>query len=198
MADQQARDRARVDHALQGLVAHQYSQVVRSGRWWTASGQRLRAQRQASPPPFGSHSHCPYGRTRARANRTGRIRSGGRKMNMSRPPLAQRVYAQRRPRHWDFAIPQPPHHPTKQKEHSMSRKPLIILIGAEKGGVGKTTCARAMSDYLQSRGANARIFDGEFPVGDLKRFAPAATIVDLATTAGQMLVFDTLHGATVG
>ena len=79
----------------------------------------------------------------------------------------------------------------------MSRKPLIILIGADKGGVGKTTCARAMSDYLQSRGANARIFDGEFPVGDLKRFAPAATIVDLATTAGQMLVFDTLDGVTV-
>jgi hypothetical protein len=78
----------------------------------------------------------------------------------------------------------------------MSRKPQIFLIGADKGGVGKSMCARALSDYLKARGADAKLFDTEFPAGDLKRFAPAATVVDIAKTAGQMCVFDTLDGVT--
>jgi hypothetical protein len=120
--------------------------------------------------------------------------------NASQPPLAQRVYAGGRPRHWDFTHHQPPHlllhQPVETKEHNMSRKPLVILIGADKGGVGKTTCARALSDYLQARGANAKLFDSEYPAGDLKRFAPSATVVDIAKTAGQMCVFDTIDGVT--
>ncbi len=75
----------------------------------------------------------------------------------------------------------------------MSRKPQVFIIGSDKGGVGKSTCARVLSDYLQARGANAKLFDTELGAGDLKRFAPAATMVDIAKTSGQMRVFDTLY-----
>jgi hypothetical protein len=79
----------------------------------------------------------------------------------------------------------------------MSRTPLVILIGADKGGVGKTTVARVTADYLQTRGASARTFDTELGRGDLVRFAPAADVVDIATTRGQMAIFDTLAGVTL-
>ncbi len=78
-----------------------------------------------------------------------------------------------------------------------ARKPLIILIGADKGGVGKTTVARVTADYLQARGANGRLYDTELGRGDLARFAAAATVVDIATTRGQMAVFDTIDGVTL-
>ena len=75
--------------------------------------------------------------------------------------------------------------------------PLIIMVGADKGGVGKTTVARALSDYLYRRHAAAKMFDTEFPAGDLKRFVPAADIIDIARVQDQMKVFDTLAGVTV-
>jgi len=79
----------------------------------------------------------------------------------------------------------------------MNRKPLVILIGADKGGVGKTTVARVAADYLQARGASSRLYDTELGRGDLARFAAAATVVDIATTRGQMAVFDTIDGVTL-
>ena len=30
-------------------------------------------------------------------------------------------------------------------------KPMVLMIGADKGGVGKTTIARTMLDYLAAR-----------------------------------------------
>jgi hypothetical protein len=111
--------------------------------------------------------------------------------------LLERKYAGDRPRQWEFTTLHPTSRSLEVKEHIMTtRKPLVILIGADKGGVGKTTCARALSDYLQARGANAKLFDSEYPAGDLKRFAPVATVIDIAKTAGQMRVFDTLDGVT--
>jgi hypothetical protein len=116
--------------------------------------------------------------------------------NASKLPLAQRVYAGGAPRHWDFTT-RPHQHPYGEKERKMSRKPQVFIIGSDKGGVGKSTCARVLSDYLQARGANAKLFDTELGAGDLKRFAPAATMVDIAKTSGQMRVFDTLDGVTL-
>ncbi len=49
-------------------------------------------------------------------------------------------------------------------------KPVVLLIGADKGGVGKTTIARTVLDYLAANGTPARAFDTEFPRGTLKRF----------------------------
>jgi hypothetical protein len=77
-------------------------------------------------------------------------------------------------------------------------KPTLILIGADKGGVGKTTTARALLDFLARRNIMARAFDTENPRGTLRRFYPGITeIIDLANVADQMKVLDTLDSAAV-
>ena len=59
-------------------------------------------------------------------------------------------------------------------------KPAVILIGADKGGVGKTTVARTLLDYFGANQTPTRAFDTESPRGTLKRFHPDATeVVDV-------------------
>lgn len=75
-------------------------------------------------------------------------------------------------------------------------KPVVIIVGADKGGVGKTTVTRALCDFLQSSGVEYRPFDTEAPKGDLKRFYPVkAEVVDFTDSDGQMKVLDTLGAA---
>src|SRR5690606_36035868 len=69
----------------------------------------------------------------------------------------------------------------------------VILVGADKGGVGKTTTCRGLLDYLIERNVLPRAFNTETPRGTLQRFHPDITeIVDLSQTAGQMRIIDTL------
>ena len=76
-------------------------------------------------------------------------------------------------------------------------KPVVIVVGADKGGVGKTTVARTLLDYFSANNVRIRAFDTEFPRGTLKRFHPDVTeIVDMTTTSDQMKIFDTLNSAT--
>ena len=42
-------------------------------------------------------------------------------------------------------------------------KSTVILVGADKGGVGKTTLSRALVDYLGRKGVSVRCFDTEYP-----------------------------------
>lgn len=75
-------------------------------------------------------------------------------------------------------------------------KPSVFIVGADKGGVGKTTITRALIDFLDASGITSRAFDTEsdVPGGVLKRFYPErAEIVDLTDSDGQMRVFDTLN-----
>lgn len=75
-------------------------------------------------------------------------------------------------------------------------KPAVILVGADKGGVGKTTVSRALLDYLAAHDLPARAFDTESPRGTLHRFHPGlTTIVDITQTADQMRILDTLASA---
>lgn len=76
-------------------------------------------------------------------------------------------------------------------------KPLIIMIGADKGGVGKTTVARALDDYLQAKHAAHRVYDAQWKAGDLVRFAAGAQVINLESVDDQMKVFDTVAGATL-
>ncbi len=72
-------------------------------------------------------------------------------------------------------------------------KPTVILVGADKGGVGKTTVARTLLDYFVAHQVPTRAFDTEAPRGTLKRFHPDITeIVDVTQVADQMKIFDTL------
>jgi hypothetical protein len=77
-------------------------------------------------------------------------------------------------------------------------KPTLILIGADKGGVGKTTVARTMLNFFADSNVLARAFDTEFPRGTLQRFHPETTeIVDVTQTPDQMRILDTLMTSQV-
>jgi hypothetical protein len=76
-------------------------------------------------------------------------------------------------------------------------KPTVILVGADKGGVGKTTVARTLLDYLSAHQVPVRAFDTESPRGTLKRFHPDVTeVVDATQVTDQMKIFDTLGSDT--
>jgi len=76
--------------------------------------------------------------------------------------------------------------------------PTVILVGADKGGVGKTTICRALLDFLARKNVVARAFDTEHPRGTLNRFFPTITeIIDLHNTSHQMKILDTLDTASV-
>jgi hypothetical protein len=83
-----------------------------------------------------------------------------------------------------------------EREGRSMAKPAVILVGADKGGVGKTTVSRAGLDYLMAHNIPTRAFDTETPKGTLKRFHPDITdVVDIGSTGGQMKIFDTLSSA---
>ncbi|HZR77032.1 hypothetical protein [Bradyrhizobium sp.] len=75
-------------------------------------------------------------------------------------------------------------------------KPVVILVGADKGGVGKTTVTRTLLDYFVAHNVPTRAFDTEAPRGTLRRFHPDVTeVVDVTTIPDQMKIFDTLASA---
>jgi hypothetical protein len=77
-------------------------------------------------------------------------------------------------------------------------KPAVLAVGADKGGVGKTTIARTLLDYFAAKNTLARAFDAEFPRGTLRRFHPNVTeIVDLTAIPDQMKIIDTLSSSEV-
>lgn len=77
-------------------------------------------------------------------------------------------------------------------------KPTLIMVGADKGGVGKTTVARTLLDFLASNNVIVRAFDTETPRGTLHRFHPEITqVVDINQTPDQMRILDTLNTSQV-
>jgi hypothetical protein len=79
-------------------------------------------------------------------------------------------------------------------------RPTVIVVGADKGGVGKTTVSRTLLDYLAAKGLEVEAFDTQVPNGVLRRFhGSKTTLVDLTTLEGKMKVFDNLKptGITV-
>src|ERR1700684_3092576 len=72
-------------------------------------------------------------------------------------------------------------------------KPTVVVVGADKGGVGKTTVSRTLLDYFTAHHVPTRAFDSESPKGTLKRFhGDAADVVDATSVADQMRIIDTL------
>lgn len=72
-------------------------------------------------------------------------------------------------------------------------RPRLILTHGEKGGVGKTTVARVIADFLNSRNASFRAFDAEGTTGQLLRFHPTETAaVNVASAASVAPVLDYL------
>jgi MinD-like ATPase involved in chromosome partitioning or flagellar assembly len=76
--------------------------------------------------------------------------------------------------------------------------PHVVIVGADKGGVGKTTISRTLMDYFAAHGITHRAFDTETPDGVLRRFHATKTkVVDLTASDDQMKVFDTLRETQV-
>ncbi|MBS1859527.1 MAG: hypothetical protein JST11_29400 [Acidobacteria bacterium] len=70
-------------------------------------------------------------------------------------------------------------------------KPRLILTHGEKGGVGKTTVARVIADFLNARDVSFRAFDAEGATGQLLRFHPDESMaVEVAHAAGIAPVLD--------
>ena len=75
-------------------------------------------------------------------------------------------------------------------------KPTLIMVGADKGGVGKTTVARVLMDFFARNNLPTRAFDTEAPRGTLHRFYPNnCEVIDIEDVADQMKVLDTLEKA---
>ena len=75
-------------------------------------------------------------------------------------------------------------------------KPAVVLIGADKGGVGKTTVSRTLLDYFLVHKIPTRVFDTEYPKGTLKRFHPEITeVVDITSVPAQMKIFDRIYSS---
>jgi len=84
----------------------------------------------------------------------------------------------------------------KRNEMAGETRPTLIMVGADKGGVGKSTLARLLLDYFERRKLPCRAFDTEHPRGTLNRFYPQMTeIINLEAVADQMKVLDTMDGA---
>jgi len=80
----------------------------------------------------------------------------------------------------------------------MTARPTVYIVGADKGGVGKTTTSRALLSYFKDHGIDAKAWDTEPEPGVLKRYHPDTTeVVDLQKSDGQMKVFDNLSRAFV-
>jgi hypothetical protein len=78
-------------------------------------------------------------------------------------------------------------------EDTVIAKPALIIVGADKGGVGKTTVTRTLVDYFTVHQVPIRVFDTEAPKGTLKRFHPeVSNIVDAASVSDQMQIIDML------
>jgi hypothetical protein len=79
---------------------------------------------------------------------------------------------------------------TVTEKKIINEKPRLILTHGEKGGVGKTTVARVIADFLNATDHTFRAFDAEGATGQLLRFHPdvtAAVDVENANTIAPVL-----------
>jgi hypothetical protein len=75
--------------------------------------------------------------------------------------------------------------------------PTVVAVGADKGGVGKTTLSSVLIDYFNAQGIATQPYDTESPRGNLVRFHPEAQIVDMRDSTDQAKVFDSITRSKV-
>jgi hypothetical protein len=76
-------------------------------------------------------------------------------------------------------------------------RPALILVGADNGGVGKTTVSRSLLDYFASRKVTTHAFDTEHPRGALARFHPGITdVVDITAVPDQLKIFGAIASSS--
>lgn len=78
-----------------------------------------------------------------------------------------------------------------------SCKNTLLIVGANKGGVGKTLTARTILEYMAAYPSSCRIFDTEPGDGVLKRFYPPAETVNPTDALDLAKIIDGLDKARV-
>lgn len=73
--------------------------------------------------------------------------------------------------------------------------PTIVIVGADKGGVGKTMITKVLLDYLKEKGIKPVVYDTEPEPGVLRRFYNYAKSIDIGLARGQVQVFDSVSEA---
>ncbi len=69
----------------------------------------------------------------------------------------------------------------------------LIIVGANKGGVGKTTVTRALIEYFEIKNYPFKVYDTQSPSGNLRRYHPEFTeIIDIDDTRDQCRLLDDL------
>src|SRR6266436_2423705 len=68
-------------------------------------------------------------------------------------------------------------------------KPAVVLIGADKGGVGKTVVARTLLDYFAHHRVRARAFDTEVPLTSRPSLRAAAWASPISSTTAGLPTF---------
>ncbi len=69
----------------------------------------------------------------------------------------------------------------------------LIIVGANKGGVGKTTATRALIEYFEIKNYPFKVYDTQSPAGNLRRYHPEFTeIIDIDDTRDQCRLLDDL------
>jgi hypothetical protein len=69
----------------------------------------------------------------------------------------------------------------------------LIIVGANKGGVGKTTVTRALIEYFEIKNYPFKVYDTQSPGGNLRRYHPDFTeIIDIENTRDQCRLLDDL------
>ena len=82
---------------------------------------------------------------------------------------------------------------TQPNPNPTAGKPRLVIAHGEKGGVGKTTVARVIAEYLKAREVNFRAFDAEGATGPMLRFHPDETMpVDIGAAVSVAPVLDYL------
>ena len=76
--------------------------------------------------------------------------------------------------------------------------PTVVIVAADKGGVGKTTLSRVLLDYFKAQGLDTQAYDTESPNGNLVRFhKEVASVVNLRDSNDQIKVFDSITRSKV-
>ena len=73
----------------------------------------------------------------------------------------------------------------------------MILVGADNGGVGRTTVARSLLDFFASRRVVTHAFDTDCPGGALARFHPGISdVIDIGATRDQLKIFGAIASSS--
>jgi uncharacterized protein YaiI (UPF0178 family) len=73
-------------------------------------------------------------------------------------------------------------------------RPNLILVGSDRGGVGKTTTARALVEYFEIMNIDVKAYDSQSPLGNLYRYhRHLVEVIDIEDTRDQCRLLEDMN-----